>query len=86
MLPFYSPTLEEAEEIQTLDFEGLDNLQEVKTDGAENVLKFDLRVHSMKKIYYLHYLLFRKNGIWSIDFVFWCVSDVFEVFIIEVQD
>lgn len=36
---------------------------EESTDGAENVLKFDLRVHSMKKIYYLHYLLFRKNGI-----------------------
>lgn len=33
MLPFYSPTLEEAEEIQTLDFEGLNNLQEVKTEA-----------------------------------------------------
>lgn len=33
MLPTYSPTLEEAEFIQTLDFEGLENLEEVKSDA-----------------------------------------------------
>lgn len=31
MLPTYSPTLEEADFIQTLDFEGLESLDEVKT-------------------------------------------------------
>ncbi|MDV7696256.1 YqaJ viral recombinase family protein [Chryseobacterium soli] len=33
MVPFYSATLEEVEVIQALDFEGLDELQEVKTEA-----------------------------------------------------